>query len=197
MPRKYALTLLIISLVAIAVVSFFLFRDPKVPTVITSDTPSDSDSVLVAEPLAKRPNLDMPEGQLPADTDSIAHDTIIATQCYRWDREFRASTQALDEDGKPFEYNIFINLQPSISDLYQGEMTLCADNYEILTVLVEGHAEGNHITMYYVEELDTETNVFAPNDKLVKVELVDGNYEASWYRPMHNFVDGNTIFSIR
>ena len=132
--------------------------------------------------------------------DSLANDSInnSISECYRWDREFQAVTKMTNEDGSEFEMNIIIDLDLVEDDQYAGSLVLYIDDDNYVEAAISGKAEGNHINIYYVENKENTTrDLFKDKDKLVKFELADGEYSASWYESMANFVDDNTILSIR
>lgn len=134
-------------------------------------------------------------------TDSIDTDSISEPiDCYRWNHEYNASTKMInEEDGTPFDLNILITLQETRnSDEYEGGMVLYVDEENFVEAAVVGLAEGNHIIVYYKEDRENTTGtLFKHNDKLVMFEVTTGEILASWYTPMHDFVDESTVISIK
>lgn len=134
------------------------------------------------------------KGNTTENVDSLSQDSTTLFDCYRWNRNFKGTTEMIDEEGEPFELNISITLQDSSTDDYTGGIVICVDEENFVEATVRGHAEGNHIIIYYVENVENTTgDLFKDGDKLVLFELADGEYQASWYSPMHRFVDESTV----
>lgn len=134
------------------------------------------------------------------EADTLVTDSVAAIDCYRWNQEYLACTNMLnEEDGETFSLNIQITLQESPkTGEYNGGLLLYVDEENFVEAAVVGLAEGNHITVYYQEDRENTTGtLFKHNDKLVKFEILEGEITASWYAPMHNFVDESTVISIR
>ncbi len=133
----------------------------------------------------------------------LANDTLqndsMSVGCYRWDSEYYASTKVTNEaNGSLYDMNIIITLKEDETDKYSGGMVLYVDDENFVEAYVEGEAEGNHITLYYVEDEENTTgDIFKDHDKLVLFELSEGEYSASWYKAMHRFVNETTVISIR
>ncbi len=132
------------------------------------------------------------------ENDSIQNDSS-ALDCYRWDSEYYASTKVVnDADNSVYDMNILITLSEGKDNLYTGGMVLYVDEENFVEAYVEGKADGNHITLYYVEDEENTTgDLFKEHDKLVLFELSNGEYAANWYKPMHRFVNESTVISIR
>lgn len=131
--------------------------------------------------------------------DSITSDSLVSVldACYRWDREFSASTPLNDNDGNPVELHLLITLAEPHGNHYLGGMVLFVDESNFVEAELEGIAEGNHITIYYLEsDANTTGDLFKNHEKLVTFSIEDGEYTASWYAPMHQFVNESTIIAI-
>lgn len=130
--------------------------------------------------------------------DSLQNDSV-SVGCYRWDNEYYASTKVTNEaNGVQYDMNVIITLKEDETDKYSGGMVLYVDEENFVEAYVEGEAEGNHITLYYVEDEENTTgDIFKDHDKLVLFELSEGEYSASWYKSMHRFVNETTVISIR
>ncbi len=140
--------------------------------------------------------------QQTSEIDTLATDSMpdSLVDCYRWGHEYNASTKMInEEDGMPFDLNILITLQETRKeDEYEGGMVLYVDEENFVEATVVGLAEGNHINIYYKEDRENTTGtLFKHNDKLVMFEIADGEIAASWFSPMHDFVDESTVISIR
>lgn len=131
--------------------------------------------------------------------DSIPSDSIVNVldACYRWDREFTASTPLKDNDGNPVELHMLITLNEPRGNHYFGGIVLYVDESTFVEAELEGIAEGNHITIYYIEsDANTTGDLFSDHEKLVTFTIENGEYTASWYAPMHQFVNESTIIAI-
>lgn len=136
--------------------------------------------------------------ELAQDTTSVDSTEMIG--CYRWDSEYYATTRVRnDVDNSEYDMNVMITLQPTNDDrIYTGGILLYVDEENFVEAYVEGQAEGNHITIFYVEDEENTTgDLFSEHDKLALFELSEGEYSASWYKPMHRFVNETTVISIR
>lgn len=141
---------------------------------------------------ARRAHIDEVADSIPADSLASSPDA-----CYRWDREFTASTPLNDNDGNPVELHMLITLNEPQGNHYFGGIVLFVDESTFVEAELEGIAEGNHITIYYVEsDANTTGELFKDREKLVTFTIEDGEYTASWYAPMHQFVNESTVIAI-
>lgn len=131
--------------------------------------------------------------------DSLLNDStqLQMDACYRWDREFSATTQLNDNDGNPVELHLLITLGEPRGNHYMGGIVLYVDETTFVEAELEGVAEGNHITIYYVEsENNTTGDLFDDHEKLVTFTIEQGEYTASWYKTMHQFINETTVIAI-
>lgn len=139
--------------------------------------------------------------QAKEQVDSLALDSAAnsAIDCYRWDGEIQASSQVLNEaDNTVYDLNILITLYNVMGTHYEGGMVLYVNEDDFVEAVVRGESEGNHITLFYVEdEANTTGDIFKDGDKLVMYELQNGEYSASWYKAMHRFVNETTVISMK
>lgn len=135
-----------------------------------------------------------------SEADTLSSDSLLVNiECYRWDGEFHASTQVVnEEDNSVYDLNILITLYNTTNNDYEGGLVLYIDEENFVEAVVRGKAEGNRITIYYVESEENSTeNLFKDGDKLVQYELVNGEFSASWYKSMHRFVNEHTVISMK
>lgn len=136
-----------------------------------------------------------------AVADTLAADStdFSSIDCYRWDGEIHGITKIVNkDDNSTYDLNILITLLPSATEKYEGGMVLYIDEENYIEAVVKGEAEGNHIIIYYVEDPSNTTgDLFENGDKLVYYEILEGEYSANWYKPMHRFVNETTVISIR
>lgn len=132
-----------------------------------------------------------------SEVDTLAVDSTQLIACYEWDHEYQAKTRITEETGEEYELRIFITLLEPVGNDYEGGLVLYIDEENFVEATVRGHAEGNHITVYYVEsEQNTTEDIFRDGDTLVDFALENGEYTASWHKPMHPFVNNYTTISI-
>lgn len=135
-----------------------------------------------------------------AEIDSLANDSLSADyDCYQWEGQLHASSKVFnEEDNTEYELNILISLYHSSGNHYEGGMVIYVDEENFIESVVRGEADGNQITIYYVEnEENTTGSIFKNDDKLVNYVLSGGEYAANWYRPMHRFVNETTVISLK
>lgn len=139
--------------------------------------------------------------QQQEETDTLAMDStdFADIDCYLWEGEIHATTRVMNEvDNSVYDLNVLITLLPSATDHYDGGLVLYTDEENFIEAVIRGEAEGNHITIYYVEDsTNTTEDLFKDGDKLVTCEILDGEYSANWYKPMHRFVNETTVISIQ
>lgn len=135
------------------------------------------------------------------EADTLATDStdFASVDCYLWEGEIHASTRVMNEvDNSVYDLNVLITLLPSATEHYEGGLVLYTDEENFIEAVIRGEAEGNHITIYYVEDSSNTTeDLFKDGDKLVTCEILDGEYSANWYKPMHRFVNETTVISIQ
>lgn len=122
---------------------------------------------------------------LQTETDSM----LIG--CYKWDHKYKTKTRIVPEDGSdPYYIQITIVLQEDEEvNKYYGLMELYITEEQCAQVFVKGESCGNHVDVYYVEDPeDVSDKLFRDKDKLVRFELSEGMYEASWFTPMRNYI---------
>lgn len=132
------------------------------------------------------------------DSDSLAVDSVAeALACYEWDHEYQAKTKIEEENGEEYELRVYITLLEPRGNEYEGGLVLYIDEENFVEATIRGHAEGNHISIFYVEsEQNTTDDIFKDGDKLVDFALENGEYTASWHKPMHAFVNNYTTIAI-
>ncbi|MBQ0049602.1 MAG: hypothetical protein KBT12_05130 [Bacteroidales bacterium] len=130
--------------------------------------------------------------------DSLATDSAaIPIACYEWDHEYQAKTKIEEENGDEYELRVYITLLEPRGNEYEGGLVLYIDEENFVEATIRGHAEGNHISIFYVEsEQNTTDDIFKDGDKLVDFALENGEYTASWHTPMHPFVNNFTTIAI-
>lgn len=133
--------------------------------------------------------------------DSLDNDStdFSLVDCYRWDGEIHGKTLVVNEaDGSEYEMNILITLLPSSTNIYEGGLVLYIDEDNFVEAVVRGEAEGNHITIYYVQDrANTTGDLFTDGDKLCFYEVHNGEYSANWYKAMHRFVNESTTITFK
>lgn len=134
-----------------------------------------------------------------ADTLTEDTTTFSNVDCYLWDGEIHASTKVMNEvDNSVYDLHVLITLLPSATNHYEGGLILYTDEENFIEAVVRGEAEGNHVTIYYIEDSSNTTeDLFKDGEKLVCCEILDGEYSANWYKPMHRFVNETTVISIQ
>lgn len=134
-----------------------------------------------------------------ADTLTEDTTTFSNVDCYLWDGEIHASTKVMNEvDNSVYDLHVLITLLPSATNHYEGGLILYTDEENFIEAVIRGEAEGNHVTIYYIEDpSNTTEDLFKDGEKLVCCEILDGEYSANWYKPMHRFVNETTVISIQ
>ena len=134
-----------------------------------------------------------------ADTLTEDTTTFSNVDCYLWDGDIHASTPVMTEvDHSVYDLHVLITLLPSATNHYEGGLILYTDEENFIEAVIRGEAEGNHVTIYYIEDpSNTTEDLFKDGEKLVCCEILDGEYSANWYKPMHRFVNETTVISIQ
>lgn len=141
---------------------------------------------------------DKTKKQREEDTESIKslNDDL---ECYDWNNTYIATTMVEDEEGDQFELYICINLNNTEKqNEYKGEIKMFLSGCEDQTFsgTVSAKAEYNHVTVYFDKNLEGMEDMFNHDDKLVMFEIAYGEYVASWFAPMHDYVDEYTLLSL-
>lgn len=175
--------------------------DDKV--VVITDTPSspDMNDINIHGKVNKAALKGMQDANDSENGDSLDNDStdFSLVDCYRWDGEIHGKTQVVnDADGSEYDMNILITLLPSSSNIYEGGLVLYIDDDNFVEAVVRGEAEGNHITIFYVQDrANTTGDLFNDGDKLCFYEVHNGEYSANWYKPMHRFVNESTTITFK
>lgn len=134
--------------------------------------------------------------------DGVADTTEVdpsLPDCYVWSNTYLATTAVEDEEGDQFELYIAITLKEYENDDYTGTIHIylsgCED--QMFKGTVKASARQNYVTVYFDENVDGMEEMFRKGDKLVRFEIAYGEYVASWFEPMNDYVDEYTILSLQ
>lgn len=134
--------------------------------------------------------------------DSVAVDStdldIANLECYVWANTYVATTLVEDDNGEQFELKTEISLKDNELNLYDGSIRiyLSGSEDEAFRGTVTAVAQKNYITVYFDENVDGMEDMFKKGEKLVKFEISYGEYIASWFTPMNDYVDEYSVLSL-
>lgn len=141
----------------------------------------------------KRVVNNLEEANDSTETDSLA------IGCYDWANTYLATTMVEDEEGDQFELYTAITLKDEEKGEYIGTIQIylsgCED--QKFQGSVKAVAERNYVTVFFDEDIDGMEDMFKKGDKLVRFEISYGEYVASWYQAMNDYVDEYTILSLQ
>lgn len=119
--------------------------------------------------------------------------------CYVWTNTYLATTVVEDEEGDKFDLTIAITLKEDEQNEYSGtiHMYLSGCEDQMFKGTVKAKAQKNYVTVFFDENVDGMEEMFKKNDKLVQFEISYGEYVASWFAPMNDYVDEYTVLSLQ
>jgi len=135
--------------------------------------------------------------KLSAEGDSIVLD-VDSIDCYSWANTYLATTAVEDEEGDQFELYTSITLKALEKSDYTGTIGIYLSGCEEQEIrgTVTAKAKGNSVTVYFDQNIDGMEELFKKGDKIVQFEISYGEYVASWYSCMNDFVDEYTVLSL-
>lgn len=130
--------------------------------------------------------------------DSTKTDSLTIG-CYDWANTYLATTMVEDEEGDQFELYTAITLKDEEKGEYIGTIQIYLSGCEEQKFegSVKAKAERNYVTVFFDEDIDGMEDMFKKGDKLVRFEISYGEYVASWYQAMNDYVDEYTILSLQ
>lgn len=136
---------------------------------------------------------------LTAEVDSLELEEGNDLECYVWSNTYLATTIVEDEEGDQFELYVAISLNDYEKNDYTGTIHIYLSGCEeqMYKGKVTAKAQHNFVTVYFDENVDGMEEMFKKGDKLVKFEISYGEYIASWFAPMNDFVDEYTVLSLQ
>jgi len=132
------------------------------------------------------------------ESDSVSVDSL-SLGCYEWANTYLATTAVEDEEGDLFELYTAITLEDYDVNEYKGKIHiyLSGCEEEMFQGTVTALAEHNYVTVFFDQNVDGMEQMFKKGDKLVKFEISYGEYVASWFAPMNDYVDEYTVLSLQ
>lgn len=131
------------------------------------------------------------------DPDSLAVEEY-EIECYVWANTYKATTIVETEEGDQFELHIDITLKDFDFDDYVGTINMylsgCED--QMFRGTIKAKAQRNYVTVFFNENVEGMEDLFKKGDKLVQFEISYGEYIASWFAPMFDYVDEYTVLSL-
>lgn len=131
------------------------------------------------------------------DPDSLAVEES-EIECYVWANTYKATTIVETEEGDQFELHIDITLKDFDFDDYVGTINMylsgCED--QMFRGTIKAKAQRNYVTVFFNENVEGMEDLFKKGDKLVQFEISYGEYIASWFAPMFDYVDEYTVLSL-
>ena len=130
--------------------------------------------------------------------DSTETDSLTIG-CYDWANTYLATTMVEDEESDQFELYTAITLKDEEKGEYIGTIQIYLSGCEEQKFegSVKAKAERNYVTVFFDEDIDGMEDMFKKGDKLVRFEISYGEYVASWYQAMNDYVDEYTILSLQ
>lgn len=130
------------------------------------------------------------------DSTEVDDDRV---ECYMWANTYIATSIVEDEEGDQFELNVVISLKDQEYDRYTGTISIYLEGSEnqMLQGTVSAVAQRNYVTVVFEDDIDGMEELFKKGEKLVKFEISYGEYVASWYSAMNDFVDEHTVLSLQ
>lgn len=129
--------------------------------------------------------------------DSTETDTE-SLDCYVWTNTYLATTAFEDQEGDQFELHIAITLNELENNDYNGtiHMYLSGCEEQMFKGTVTAKATSNYVVVYFDKDVEGMDDMFKKGDKLVQFEFAYGEYVASWFAAMNDYVDEYTVLSL-
>jgi|GEM_PF-7128451 len=167
-------------------------------TALASASATISDVQGADNPKLSKTSLKKVVDKLSAETDTIVAN-VDSIDCYSWANTYLATTAVEDEEGDQFELYTSITLKEVENSLYEGTISIFLSGCEEQQIrgTVTAKAQRNYVTVCFDQNIDGMEELFKKGEKIVQFEITYGEYVASWYSCMNDFVDEYTVLSLQ